>query len=97
MMGKVIDFTKFLSSESKRRLEKGTKLPSKYSVRMRVSQKEEGYLLEYDVSNKKVRDTVVGREMLTEHLMMIILNLCEDDPSLILELYDTLAEIIEYE
>jgi hypothetical protein len=86
----VLDFTKYMDREAFRRLEGKVNLPRVYNIRLEVLENSGVYHLEYHVSNKKLSETVTGREMLFDQLTMIIMSMCNDDPALILELEQSL-------
>lgn len=97
-MGKVIDISKYMSKEALQRMEKGPSVssPKVYSVRFEVDTSEEtgAYSLEYYVSNKALRETLKGKQILFEHLTAVVLNMCDDDPAMITELCETLEEYV---
>lgn len=92
MKNNVIDFTKFMNKEGKRRLEKDLNLPKVYSIRLEVSEVDGTYHLEYDVSNKQLLKSLLGKEMMFEHLIMVLLDVCSDDPAMIVELQESLED-----
>jgi hypothetical protein len=85
---KVIDITKYLK---KRKEDSRSKIPRIYSVKFEVD-KEEAQHLTYTVSNKLISETCAGRKLLLDHLNMVVLHLCQEDPSLIIELQESLDE-----
>jgi hypothetical protein len=88
-MSKVIDITKYLKRKAKP-INK-VKIPRVYSVKFEVSKEDKNHLT-YSVSNRLVGETTAGRKLLLEHLNTVVLHLCQEDPSLILELQESLEE-----
>jgi hypothetical protein len=97
-MSNVIDFQKYLG----KRRDISPAVPSKfkppkvYNIRIERTDIEDGsYQIEYDVSNKKLSTDQAGREVLFEHLLLLIVSMCYDDPAHIVELQNTLESCFD--
>ena len=85
MVSNVLDFNKKSSREAKRRLESTTvKLPKSYTVICKVAR--DG-TLEYSIPNETIASTLLGRELLFDHLNQIIDHMTLDDPGLLYDPY----------
>lgn len=96
MNGKIIDLSKHLSAEALRRLEKrNMKLPDVYNIRLVSNTDEEGNpVLEYWVSNKKMVETAVGREVNIENLLIMIVDMCDRNKDMIVPMFKYLIFVL---
>ena len=97
-MGIVIYPAKFKAREVEQRHEenrrsKQVKLPAVHNVRIERVQEADGtHYDEYRSSSAAMNDTEAGAWRMFEQFLGIVLHLCEEHPSLVPELYDTLED-----
>lgn len=94
-MGKIVSLKDYMDRETIKKFE-NVKLPKVYNIRIEMSHDgtADEYELVYSVSNRQVRETITGKEMMFEHLIAIIMSMCADDPMLILELEQNLEAFL---
>lgn len=80
-MGKVIQMSDYRLPTELKRLEKDFNPPDVYNIRLEfipAADPEGDNTLMYDISNKKMAGTLKGKELVIQHLLLVLIDLCEN-------------------